>query len=291
MIQTKEKDDPLGQHLVKYAQIALAASLTAIAINVFLIPNGLLTGGVGGIAMMIHYLTGLPTGVLLFTINLPLFILGRKFVDRKFAINSFITMTLVTLMIDTTKGLAGINPLDDLLIEALFGGVLNGISMGLIFNNHASQGGMDIVAAIIKKKWNLPVSTLLMGMNAVIISLSGVIFGFNAAAYTLVALFVTYQTLARVQKGFNSGKTAMIISDHTDAIGDEIMKELKRGVTFIEGQGAYTKKGRRILYCTLTNLQIGKLHEIIDRIDPEAFITLVDLDNVRGGGFKKKEFS
>jgi uncharacterized membrane-anchored protein YitT (DUF2179 family) len=83
----------------------------------------------------------------------------------------------------------------------------------------------------------------------------------------------------------------MIISDHTDAIGDEIMKELKRGVTFIEGQGAYTKKGRRILYCTLTNLQIGKLHEIIDRIDPEAFITLVDLDNVRGGGFKKKEFS
>lgn len=282
---TDIKDDK-NEILRKLFFVVIGNLLCAIAFNAFFIPSKLLSGGVGGLALMNQYLTGLPTGITVFIINIPIFLIGARMVDKEFAIYGFISMFIFSSLLTITNGIDKYIILDDILLGAVIGGVLNGIGMGLMFKNRTSQGGFDIIAAILKKKYNMNIGTGLMIMNTVIISLSSFLFGVRSAMYTLISMYIGYQVLDKVQTGFNVKKNVVIVSNKSEELADRIIGELNRSITFLEGSGGYKKENKHVIYCIVTSKEIVKLKEIIDRIDPSAFLIINDVIEVRGSTFK-----
>jgi uncharacterized membrane-anchored protein YitT (DUF2179 family) len=272
--------------LMKLTSIFIGDLLCAIAFNGFFIPNQLLSGGIGGIAIVAHYLTNISTGLLIFIINIPIFILGSKAIDREFTIYSFISMLGMSFALGITEGINQYIKVDDILLAAIFGGALNGLGMGIMFRNRASQGGIDIIAAIAKKRLNINLGTVLMGVNILIIGTSSVLFGLKPAMYTIIGLYISYQIVDKVQIGLDTKKTVIIISDKGEELGNAIIQRLKRGATFLNGEGAYSKCNKKVIYCTILSSQLAKLKEIVEEVDPNAFVTVSDAQEVKGRGFK-----
>ncbi|MBS4538283.1 YitT family protein [Clostridium sp. D2Q-11] len=290
-LKEKSKSDSQDlPHSIRLVSILVGGLLCAIAINGFFIPNQLLSGGASGIAIMAHYLTGLPTGLLIFLINIPIFAVGFKIVDRDFVFYSFISMFAMSLLLNFTEGIGSYIQVNDLLLESVFGGVLNGIGMGMMFRNKASQGGMDIIAAILKKKLNMNIGSALMGVNIVVVGISSVLFGIRPAMYTLMGLYIAYKILDKVQAGLDTNQSVMLISNKPDEVAKEIFEQLGRGATFLKGEGAYTRDNKKVIYCTVTSTQVGKLKEIVKGIDEDAFINISDSKEVKGRGFRNIEF-
>ncbi|WP_242863262.1 YitT family protein [Caloranaerobacter ferrireducens] len=270
----------------KFVFILLGNLFCSIAFNGFFVPNHLLSGGVGGIAIMIHFLTNLPIGLIIFLINIPIFIIGSKIIDKKFTTYSFISMLTLSFLLELTRGIDQLIMMDDILLAAIFGGILNGLGMGLMFRNRTSQGGLDIIAAIFKKKYNINIGTGLMGVNTIIIASSSALFGLKPAMYTLIALYTAYKIVDKVQEGLDTKKNVIIISDKSQELGEAIQKKLHRGVTFLKGEGGYTKNNKNVIYCIVTSTQVGKLKEIVEEVDPNAFMTINNIQEVKGKGFK-----
>lgn len=266
--------------------IILGNLLCSLAFNAFFIPSKLLSGGVGGLGIMTQYLTGIPSGIAVFIINLPIFIIGAKMVDKEFAIYGFISMFILSFMLTITNGIDKYFLLDDILLGSIFGGVLNGIGMGLMFRQRTCQGGFDVIAAILKKKYNLNIGTGLMMVNTVIISFSSLLFGYKSAMYTLISMYIGYQVLDKVQTGFNIKKNIVIVSNKSEEIGNEIIEKLQRGITFLEGMGGYKKENTKVIYCIITSNEVVRLKNIVDRIDSAAFIIINDVVEVKGSSFK-----
>ncbi|MGO1368955.1 MAG: YitT family protein [Senegalia sp. (in: firmicutes)] len=289
--KSSSKDDSNDlPHLLRLGSIVVGGFLCAIAINGFFIPNSLLSGGASGIALMIHYLTDLPTGLLVFLLNIPIFIIGFKTVDRDFLLYSFISMFSMSLLLNLTQDIGANIQINDLLLETIFGGILNGIGMGIMFRNKASQGGLDIIAAILKKRLNIEIGQALMGVNILVIGLSSFLFGLKLAMYTLIGLYIGYKILDKVQTGIDTNHTVMLISKKPEIVAREIFEELGRGATFLNAEGAYTNDDKKVVYCTVTSTQIGKLKEIVTNIDENAFINISESKEVKGKGFRNIEF-
>ncbi|WIV11480.1 YitT family protein [Proteiniborus sp. MB09-C3] len=266
--------------------ILLGDLLCALAFNVFFIPSKLLSGGVGGLGIIIQYLTGIPTGISVFFMNLPIIVIGAQMVDKEFVSYAFISMFIFSFFLTITNGVSEYFIIDDVLLSAVFGAVLNGLGMGLMFRNRTCQGGLDIIAAILKKKYNLNISTGLMTVNTVIISLSSLLFGYKSAMYTLISLYLGYKILDKVQTGFNVKKNIVIVSDKSQELADSIIQKLHRGVTFLEGMGGYTKENKKVIYCIITSSEVVKLKNLVEEIDPSAFLTINDVVEVKGSSFQ-----
>ncbi|HHV47205.1 MAG TPA: YitT family protein [Tissierellia bacterium] len=272
--------------MTKLVFIITGNLLCSIAFNVFFIPNRLLSGGVGGIGIIIQYLTGLPAGISVFLLNIPIFLLGSKMVDREFTFYAFISMLIYSSILTLTKELGRYFIVDDIILASVFGGIFNGIGMGIMFRNRVSQGGFDIIAAILKKKYNLNIGTGLMMANTIIVSLSSLLFGYKSAMYTLIAMYIGYSVLDKVQIGLNVKKNVIIVSEKSDLVAEAILTRLNRGVTFLEGIGAYTHENKKVIYCIVTSRETAKLKAIVEEIDPMAFLTINDVVEVTGKGFR-----
>lgn len=266
--------------------VFLGNLLCAVAFNAFFIPTKLLSGGVGGLAILTQYLTGVPSGIAVFLINIPLFVLGFKKIDRQFLFYAFVSMFTLSSLLTITKDIGMYFSVDDLLLGAIFGGIFNGIGMGLMFRNRTCQGGFDIIAIILKQKYNINIGTGLMAVNTVIISMSSMILGYQSAMYTLISMYIGYQVLDKVQVGFNEKKNVIIISNKEEELAHAIIDRVNRGVTYLEGMGAFTNEKKKVLYCIVTSKEIAKLKAIVDEIDPSAFLTVNDVVEVKGKGFK-----
>lgn len=272
--------------LKKFFAVLLGNLLCAIAFNAFFIPSNLLSGGVGGMAILTQYLTGIPSGFAIFVINIPLFILGFKMIDRQFLFYAFISMITLSFLLTVTKDIGNYFQVDDILLGAVFGGILNGIGMGLMFRNRTCQGGLDIIAIILKNKYNINIGTGLMAVNTVIISLSSILLGYKSAMYTLISMYIGYQVLDKVQVGLNVRKNVVIISNKEEELANAIIKDLNRGVTYLEGMGGFTEEKKKVLYVIVMSKEIARLKAIVDEIDPGAFLTINDVVEVKGKGFK-----
>lgn len=288
MSKKSEIDEP-SAIARKFFFIILGNLFCSVAFNLFFVPNGLLSGGVGGIGIMIQYLTNFPVGISVFIMNLPIFVIGYKMLDKRFVFYAFISMLVFSSLLTFTSILSRYFIVEDLLLGAIFGAILNGIGMGLMFRNGVCQGGLDVIATILRRKYNLNIGTGLMAVNTVIISLSSMLFGYKSAMYTLISMYVGYQVLDKVQTGFNIKKNVIIVSDKSEELADVIMARLSRGVTYLKGEGGYTKDQKNIIYCILTSREIAKLKEIVEEIDPNAFFTINDVVEVQGSGFKSME--
>jgi len=260
--------------------------LCSLAFNVFFIPNHLLSGGVAGVSLMVHYLTDIPTGIIVFLFNIPIFIIGARIIDKKFTVYSFISMLSLSLLLVVTNDIAKYIQINDVLLGAIFGAVLNGLGMGFLFRNRVSQGGMDIIAAVLKRKYNINIGTGLMVVNTFIVGLSSTLFGLKPALYTFIAMYVGYQIVDKVQEGIDKKANVIIISDKSEQLAEAIINRLNRGVTFLQGEGGYSKCNKRVIYCIVTSTQIGKLKEILEELDPSAFMTINNIQEVKGTGFR-----
>lgn len=279
----------LNANKYRYALMLLmiitGSAIGGISFNVFLIPHKLLSGGVSGIALILNYIFGFNPGVLIFVFNIPIFIAGYRFVDKEFILLSLVGMTAFSVSIDSFSFLRNIVYIDDVLLSCLYGGVLNGIGMGIVFRNRASQGGIDIVAVIVKKYFSINLGRTSLIINFIIVTIASLFYGLNLAMYTLVSMYVASTVLDKVQQGFGSSKSIMIITDNEQEVADTILQKLGRGVTYLEGEGAYTGNRKRVIYCIVAPWQLARLKQIVHDLDREAFMAVSDTAEVLGHGF------
>lgn len=279
----------MSDKLKKFLAVIIGELLCASAITYFFVPHKLLSGGFGGIGIMIQYLTGYSSGIFIFLLNLPVFILGYKKLSKNFMFFTFISAILLSTYLVVLNHLDIGFHIDDILLSAVFGGVLNGVGMGILFRYATSQGGLDILAIIAKKEYNLNVSSALMGMNGIIISIASVLFGLKQGLYTLIAMYIGYQFMDKVINGFDNKKQLIIISEKSHEIAQRIMVDPHRGVTYFHASGAYTGKEKDVIYVVAGNRQVVRIKEVVTEIDPSAFISISNMVEVKGRGFKYRE--
>ncbi|MBP1744217.1 MAG: hypothetical protein H6Q58_1195 [Firmicutes bacterium] len=262
--------------------------LCAVSVNMFLVNAKLLSGGITGIALITQYLFKFPAGYMILILNIPLFLLSLFKLERKFTIYSFVGILTFTSAMILTRPVSNILNINDPLLYCLYGGVINGIGGGLVFAHNGSLGGFDIIVMLIKKKYtNFKVGQISFGINLVMVAFGAVVFGLPSALYTLIAMYTASFVLDRVVKGLNQSKAIFIITDREEEIADAIMARLGRGVTYLYGEGAYTKQQKKVLYCIVPLSQLPELKEIVTDADNRAFISISDASEIQGKGFKK----
>ncbi|EHQ89741.1 YitT family protein [Desulfosporosinus youngiae] len=267
--------------------ISVGAILAAYGIQGFIVYSGLSSGGVGGIALLLFYTLGLPIGVMTFLLNVPLLVLGWREVDKQFVFKTIWGLAVFSVFLDL---FSGVQPLDfnDILLGALYGGVISGVSSAIVFHFGGSLGGTDIVSKIIQQKYGVPMGTSALAINGLIILLSWAVLGSKAALYTLVMLFVYGRVLDLVQSGVPS-KSITIISDRSEELVDRIMVDLGRGATYLHGRGAYSCEPKDIIICVVSLPEIGRLKRAVREVDPNAFIIIQNAGEVFGSGFITNE--
>lgn len=273
--------------LIDVIFIFLGCTIASLGVNLFLSHAKLLSGGATGLALILEYTIGLPAGIVVFLLNIPLLIISYKMLDRSFTIYTTLGMLSLSLSLMLTKPLTNLIPLEnDLLIFCIYGGVLCGIGYGLVFLRNGSTGGTDIITMLIRKKYsNFNIGALGFSINIIIIIIGAIIFGIPQALYTLISLFIQSTVLDKMLKGFSSKRLILILTEKEEDVIDYIIKDLHRGVTSLVAEGEYTHDRKKMIYCIVTTRQMISLKNIVHQIDPKAFITIVDVSEVRGKGF------
>ena len=270
---------------LKYLGIMAGCLIAACSINLFVVPSSLLTGGVTGIAIIFYFLTGLPIGAQTLAYNVPLLIASYKLLGKKYTIDVIIGTVMFSLALDATKFLNGMLPLDEMMLASIYGGIFNGIGYGIVFRMNGSTGGFDILGAIFKKYYSMEIGSVIFGFNCFIVAVAGVLFNVTSAMFTLICMYVTSQMTNKVIDGFNQRKAVLIISEHAKDIADGIITDIGRGVTFLNGEGAYTGDPKKIVMVVVSMTQIAKLKIVVRTVDKNAFMLILAASEVQGRGF------
>lgn len=272
---------------LKYLGIFAGCLVAAGSINLFVVPSSLLTGGVTGIAIIFYFLAGLPIGVQTLLYNVPLLIASYKLLGRKYTIDVIIGTLMFSFALDATKFLASYTPTDDLMLAAIYGGVFNGIGYGIVFRMNGSTGGFDILGAIFKKYYSMEIGSVIFGFNCVIVAIAGGLFSVSSAMLTLICMYITSQMTNRVIDGLNQRKAVLIVSDKAKDIAEGIITDIGRGVTFLNGEGAYTGDPKKIVMVVVSMTQIAKIKIIVNTLDKNAFMLILSASEVMGRGFTR----
>ncbi|TQR10358.1 YitT family protein [Psychrobacillus soli] len=267
--------------------IAIGAILMAVGLELFLVPNQILDGGVVGVSIIISHLTGVRLGIFIFILNIPFFFLGYKQIGKTFALSTLFGITVLSIC---TSYLHNIDPFTtDLLLSTVFGGIILGMGVGLVIRNGGSLDGSEILAILFNKALPFSVGEIIMIINLVIFSVAGFVFTWEQAMYSFLAYFIAFKTIDIVIQGLDESKSVYVISERIEDIGDAIMDRLGRGVTYLHGEGAYTGDNKKVIFTVVTRLEEAKLKSIVEEIDEHAFLAIGNIAEVRGGRFKKKD--
>jgi uncharacterized membrane-anchored protein YitT (DUF2179 family) len=274
-----------------WAMICAGSLVMAAGYVYFIVPYKIVPGGVYGIGIMLYYLFHVPTGMSGLVLNVPLIIIGMRVLGPRFGIKTIIGMVLTSGLIDLLTYYWGNKPLvDDPLLSAGFGGVLIGVGLGLIFRAKATTGGTDIVAQVFNKYTRIPVGQLLMITDACIVGLAIIAFhDIKLALYALITIYVTGRVLDAMLTGLSYEKAVYIISDKYTEIRDVIINKLDRGGTFLLGHGMFKGHEKQVIFTAVSRRDYVILQEHVRQIDPRAFMTVVDANEIIGEGFKPIE--
>lgn len=271
--------------LIKILFITIGAVLMGVALEIFLVPNDVIDGGITGISIVVSKITSLPLGIFIFFINLPFLVLGYKQIGKTFA---FSTLYGIAIMSITTALLHHVEPFtNETILAVLFGGVILGFGVGLVIKFGGSLDGTEIVAILISKKLRFPVGQIIMIINVFIFILAGFVFGWDSAMYSIFAYYIASKVMDIVVEGLNESKSVTIISSEYEEISQTIMNRLGRNTTFIYARGGYLKEDTQMIYCVVTRLELAKLKTIVQEIDSKAFIAIEHVSDVLGGNFEK----
>lgn len=279
----------INKHMVlDFIFIFIGCIIASLGVNLFLVNAQLLSGGATGIALILQYMFSVSSGITVFIINIPLFFVSYKLLNTKFTLYSAVGMMSLSLSLIITEPLSKLVRVDDVLLYCIYGGVLCGLGYGLVFSRNGSTGGTDIITMVLRKKYSdLDIGTLSFTLNCVIVFIGALIFGLPKALYTLISMFVQSVVVDKVINGFYSKKLLLILTDKEQDIIEYVIKDMNRGVTSLISEGEYTHELRKMLYIAVTSSQLVRLKKKILRIDPKAFITIIDVSEVNGKGFHK----
>lgn len=274
--------------LWSYLWLTVGAAIYAVAFNWFFEPNSIAYGGVTGIAQIINvFLPQVGIGTFIICLNLPLFLLGWKFLGGTALVKSLYTMAVSSVMIDLLAWLVEFAPMDPLL-ASLYGGVLLGLSLGMVFRQGATTGGTDLAASLLKLRlaW-LPLGKLLMVLDLMVITAAAMVFGrLDSALYGIVGLVISTFVIDKVLYGLDDTKVAYIISDHVEEIKQVILVDMDRSATLIRGVGAYSGQDKNVILCAFKQKEIVTLKKAVKDIDPSAFMIVCQANEVLGDGFR-----
>ncbi|MFY9296143.1 MAG: YitT family protein [Clostridiales bacterium] len=276
----KNTDSSLVKRVI---YIFIGSFIHAYGINALLIPHNLLTGGLTGIAMIIEYFLKIPISIMVILLNIPLFIAGYKIISKRFVYLSIVGIVSLSFFVALTKNWT--LPIKNPMVAAIYGGLFLGVGSGIIIKNRGSLGGTDIVAVILNKHFSVSIGLVTTLFNFIILAMAICMFDIELAMYTMIAIFVSSKAMDTLQEGFNHKKTVIVISDHSKEIARELMEKVGRGVTFLEGEGAYTNTPKRLIYIVVRIIELSKVKDIIRAIDENAFLTIIDTKEVEGKGF------
>jgi uncharacterized membrane-anchored protein YitT (DUF2179 family) len=272
--------------IVKYIFLLLGSAIAAVGLEIFLVPNNIIDGGVVGISIIASYTTKLPLGLFTFVLNLPFLFIGYKQIGKSFVISSLFSVTMFSLFVTVLHPVPGLT--NDVLLATVFGGIILGAGVGLILRSGGSLDGTEIIAIIFSRRTFLSVGQIIMIINIVIFSLAALVLGWDRALYSMLAYFLAHKAIDTVVEGVDEAKAVMIVSEKADEIAEAIIARLGRGITIWEGQGGFSKEKNKIIYSVVTRLEISKLRSIVHDIDVTAFITVHDVSDVTGGNYKKR---
>lgn len=273
-----------GKQLLKdYALIVLGTFLAALSLPLFFLPYDIAPGGISGISTVLSSVLPLSVGLLSFLLNVPLFLLGWRTVGWRFAVRSFIAMSLMSLFIDLVpvRDVSG-----NVMLASVFGGVLLGVGLGLVVRAGATTGGTDMAAKMIHSRVAfLPIAAILFLIDGLVVAVAALAFGLQAALWALIALFVSSQAMDSVIKGFNTAMQFMIISRDAEEIVRRIHTEIDRGCTRLMAEGTYSRLPVGTLLCVVSRTEAPRLKKLVAEVDPQAFVTVCNVHEVLGEGF------
>jgi uncharacterized membrane-anchored protein YitT (DUF2179 family) len=274
---------------ISYSLIIIGAFIMASGFVLFISPYKIVPGGVYGISIVLHHMFGTPVGLIALCFDIPLTLIGVKILGPRFGIKTVVGFVFTALFVDTMTYFWGEQPLveNDALLSSIFGGVLVGLGLGLIFKAKATSGGSDIVAMIIGKYTRLPLGQLMILVDSAIVFVGFAAFqDWKIPLYSLIVIFITGKVIDVILQGISYDKTLFIISDKPEEIRNKIIVDLNRGGTFIQGKGMYNGKDRTIIYTVVNRREVAMLQEFIHKTDPRAFMTVINANEIIGEGFK-----
>ena len=267
----------------------IGSVLFAFSTHYFMAPHDIAPGGVTGIATLVNYAFHAPIGLVSFLINLPLLILGIIYLGHPFVLKSGYCILVYTFFIDVVFKKFPIFESENKLLVALFGGLIMGCGLGLIFMRNASTGGTDIGARLLQRKLpHISMGRLMMGIDALVVVSSAIVYNsIEAALYAIICIFVSSKVIDMILYGQDVSKEIMIITDHPEECADALMKELDRGLTLFDGEGGYTRQPKKVVMCVVRRNEFYSVKQIVKRVDPNAFMIISEVSEVLGEGFKE----
>ena len=260
--------------------------VTGLGLNLFLIPNKIAAGGLSGIATILYYVIHTPVGITMLVLNIPLFIWAAVRLGWSFIVSSLFGIVMLTVVIDATAPFLPV-PTKDLLLASIFGGVVTGIGLGIVFRCQGSTGGTTILAAILRSYTGMNIGQLLFLVDIAIVIAAGIVFqSWELAMYAIIAIFICSWVVDVVQQGLYYAKAFMIITDEPANVAQVILTQMDRGATAWQAKGMFTGHKKNILLSVVQQSEVAKLKDIIHRADPKAFVIMVDAREVLGEGFK-----
>jgi uncharacterized membrane-anchored protein YitT (DUF2179 family) len=281
----KKKHHIIFSTINKVFFMLLGSALASIGLEIFLIPNKIIDGGMTGISIMASHLTKLPLGLFIFMLNLPFLIIGYKQIGKTFAISTLFSVICLSIGVSFLHPIPGLT--NDILLAAVFGGIILGIGVGIIIRNGGSLDGTEIIAIILDKRTAFSIGEIVMFFNLFILGGSGFIFGWDRAMYSLIAYFIAFKAIDITVEGLDESKSVIIVSDKNKEISEAIMERLGRGLTLLDGKGAYRGASTNVIYVVVSRLEIAKLKSIVHGFDEDALITIASVE-VAGKRYRKK---
>lgn len=260
--------------------------LYSVGVYCFTAPNKVVLGGVTGLATLANYLWSSPIGVVTFLINLPLLLAAWRFLGRQFTVRTFITVIMLSGVMDLLMPILPTYT-GDAILAALFGGVCCGAGLGLVFMRGSTTGGTDIGCRLLQLRYpHMPVGKLILLLDAFVLALSALVYeNIETLLYGMIAIFTSTQVIDKVLYGMDSGRMLLVMSDHSREIADQIIARVGRGVTFLNGEGAFSGAQRQVLLCAVRSTQYHRIKTIVNEIDPNAFWIAAEASEILGYGF------
>lgn len=274
-------------YIKNYIIIIIGSIIFAAGLEFFLIPNKILDGGVIGISMIFQHYLNIPLGTFIVLFNIPFLYLGYKQIGKGFTISSIfgiIILSIMTLIFHPFPPLV-----TDPFLACIFGGIILGIGVGLVIRNGGTLDGSEMFSIFVTKNLPISVGEMVLSINIVIFIISGFIFSWESALYSMISYFIAAKVMDIVIEGLNDSKSIMIITKEYENISRDIQTKLGRGVTLLHAEGGYSGEDTKVIYCVITRIEESLLKNIVVSNDKNAFLSIGNIAEVSGGNFKKKD--
>lgn len=274
--------------LLEYAYLLIGAAIQALSMRLFLVPAQLVSGGISGIGQIVNAFTAWPIGLMVFLGNIPLFLLGWQFLGGpRFALRTALSVTAFSFLTDAFMWLIPGDVTQDLVLNSLYGGVMLGVGLGLVYRGRGTSGGSDILGRILNYRFGISISQAYLITDTLVVLAGGFAFNWEKALYGLVVIYVSGLAAEMISEGSSVYRTALIISSKPDEVSSKILIDLERGVTVLKGTGAYTGADRPVLYVVVSRAEVNQVKALVHEVDPHAFMVISQANEALGEGFKQ----